>query len=1046
MASSSPPAALSSALHSIRTSLSHLSSPSPDPRRPFHNPRCFSAFARRLQILLDHILLSLPPTPPPPVQTALKGIAGDLEKAAETVSLYENASKIFVLLNCKTLCSSLQERSGAISGWLALLDSGVEELPELRKKVSDLSRDMKLAQFRVTENEERVRCALEKEGQGRETSKAVQSAIVMDLARAFGVDPDDHAELCNQVKLFKDDALRSKSVLERRILDSLERILMNWFVEPAIVTRNMDFVIEEDDAANAPIMPFKNFLCPLTKEVMTDPVVVLESSQTYERNAIEYWFSRCIEDGHDPTCPVTGTVLKSLELKPNIGLAGAIEEWIGRVVEYQVKSAAQHLIEEPLSIDQVERALDNIYKVSEEHPTSRYVIRNAGIVVLIVTVLNKNSKTIGSRLRSKALMTLLSIAKDEESMKIMLERGITRLAIHSLIGNSEKEREYAVKLLSEFCNDKDFCIRIALEKGALVLLSSMAGNLEFPSLSNLAEEVLKKMESVEANVQCLAAAGRFEPLLSRLHNGSVGVKIEMASLVGRMTLTNSCKEQIARHSTRVFVELLSNPEGMGPSLQALYNLSGLDDNAAILVESSVLPSLLEVLFNEQDPSCELKSLAASTIANIVSKPGNWELASADKKGNPMQSENVVFRLLGLLDPVSSQCQLIILRILCGITSSPQASESVAMQIMSGGGFRMVAPFLQHSETEHRLLAFKFTRQLSEWCSQDLTDELRLSNTLTILEDKLSNNQSTNEERSEAAQILANLSLSEAEVKTLLGVNFVKWSVASLKNHQRVSNPRLSHSASGMQEGLLGLLLHYTKNLDQQTLNVITENHLMSVFCEQLDYTSKPKVKCLAATGLKNLSKLGSKHDAISESKPTSSRSFFHSYLGFMCGKASSQPSTCPIHNSPCDNSTQLCLYKTNSIKPLVDLLSDNDTSVQIATVDALSTLLLDYQSRSFKRTVDELEHLGVVDSVMTLFTEVRSGDLQEKTIWIIEKILRVENHSQKHGLNHSLVRGLVEAFKNGNSNTRKLAQDALTHLKQLSGVSGKTSSQSRSRR
>jgi len=58
----------------------------------------------------------------------------------------------------------------------------------------------------------------------------------------------------------------------------------------------------------------------------------------------------------------------------------------------------------------------------------------------------------------------------------------------------------------------------------------------------------------------------------------------------------------------------------------------------------------------------------------------------------------------------------------------------------------------------------------------------------------------------------------------------------------------------------------------------------------------------------------------------------------------------------------------------------------------------------------------------------------------------VENISNLYALNHSLVRGLVEAFKHGNTNTRKHAQDALTLLKQLSGVSGKTSSQSRARR
>lgn len=373
------------------------------------------------------------------------------------------------------------------------------------------------------------------------------------------------------------------------------------------------------------------------------------------------------------------------------------------------------------------------------------------------------------------------------------------------------------------------------------------------------------------------------------------------------------------------------------------------------------------------------------------------------------------------------------------------SELVAVHIMSGGGFRMVTPFLQHAEVEHRMFAFKLTRQLSEWCSQDLANELRLSNMLTILKDKLLDNQSTNDERSEAAQILANLSLSEGEVKTLLGGNFVEWAVGTLKNRQRVSNAKFSHSASGMQEGLLGLLLHYTRNLDQQTLNVIRENRLMSVFCEQLDYTLKPKVKRLAAVGLKNLSEFGSSCNAR-ESEPPSSSGFFCSSLVFMCGRASSQPSTCPIHDSPCEESSQLCLHKTNCIKPLVDLLSDNDTTVQLASVDALSTLVLGYQSRSFKRTVDELEQLAVVDSVITLFTEVTDGEIQEKTCWIIEKILRVENHSHRHGLNQSLVRGLVEAFKHGNTNTRKHAQDALTHLKQLSGISGKTSSQSRARR
>lgn len=101
----------------------------------------------------------------------------------------------------------------------------------------------------------------------------------------------------------------------------------------------------------------------------------------------------------------------------------------------------------------------------------------------------------------------------------MLEQGITRLAIRSLTGRSEMEKEYALKLLLEFSIDTDCCTRIALEKGALVLLSSMAANSDYPTSSNLAEEVLKNLEKVEDNVQHLAMAGRFQPLVARLCNG-----------------------------------------------------------------------------------------------------------------------------------------------------------------------------------------------------------------------------------------------------------------------------------------------------------------------------------------------------------------------------------------------------------------------------------------------------------------------------------------------------------------------------------------------
>ncbi|XP_027111261.1 U-box domain-containing protein 44 [Coffea arabica] len=1029
------------AVEAIHRALSDVSV-SDDRQYAWENARRFSGYVKRMHFLVNQLLRStVPENLPPSVLTALKGITVDLTQVAETLAVYKHKSKIFVLINCLELCASLQERTLAIAAWLALLGSAVQDdgIPDLQNKIADLSRDMKQAHFRVTENEERVYCTLKKEGQGRQCSKAVQGAMVMDLARALGIDSNNHLALADQVKLLRNDIGNSSSISDRRILTSLAKIVENWAIQPDILTQKFDFNSEEEGAQ---LLPFKNFLCPLTKEIMKSPVV-LESAQTYEKTAINYWFERCLEDGREPTCPVTGVVLKSLELKPNIGLAGAIDEWVTRNIEVQIKRAVEYLSEDSSSMDSIDRSLDSIYKISEEHPMSRYRVRNEGIVVLILKLLRNSSKVIGSLLKSKALMVLFSMAKDEESRVIMLAEGITRSAIHGLIGSSEKEREFAVRLLLDFSSDEDFCIKIASEKGALVLLSCMADNLENRSLSHLAEEVLKRIEKVEQNVEHLAVAGRFEPLMKRLCEGPDDVKIEMASVVGRMTLTNSSKEQIACQGARSLVELLSNLDGRAASLQALYNISCFAENATILTDSAVLPALTEILFENQVVSLALKALAASIIANIVMSPGHWELASADKAGHPLQSESIISSFLGLLLLASPPCQLSVLQILYRIASSPQASESVTTLIRSGDGIKTIITFLERPEIEHRNYALRLTRVLSERFGEELASALRTSNKFVMLKDKVLDSQSRDGERSDAACILANLSLSENEVKTMLGTGFIKWIVSTLKGQHCSTNGRSSRSNSTMAGGLLGLLLHFCRSSDPQCLGVVKEHQVMTIFRDQLVFASTVRMKQLAALGLKYLSESGMSLAAAGDFDPSPPQGFCSSF--FICTRALPAHSLCPIHATPCEEGSQLCLLKSNCIKPLVDALSDRDTTVQVAALEALSTLLQENPA-GLKRAMGELESLGMANAVVVLFTESRPGELQEKAIGMVDKMLRADSFANRQSLNQSLVRALVEAFKYGSVMTKSHAQDALTSLKQISGVSGQPSSQSRGQR
>lgn len=65
-----------------------------------------------------------------------------------------------------------------------------------------------------------------------------------------------------------------------------------------------------------------SFICPVTLDLMEDPVIVLDSMQTVSRAAARQWFSL----GHN-RCPVTNVTLKTCKMIPNRALRAAVLEW-----------------------------------------------------------------------------------------------------------------------------------------------------------------------------------------------------------------------------------------------------------------------------------------------------------------------------------------------------------------------------------------------------------------------------------------------------------------------------------------------------------------------------------------------------------------------------------------------------------------------------------------------------------------------------------------------------------------------------------------------
>ncbi len=63
----------------------------------------------------------------------------------------------------------------------------------------------------------------------------------------------------------------------------------------------------------------ESYICPITQEVMLDPVILIDG-QTYEREAISDWLK------FRNTSPLTGALLKSKMMIPNYALKNLILE------------------------------------------------------------------------------------------------------------------------------------------------------------------------------------------------------------------------------------------------------------------------------------------------------------------------------------------------------------------------------------------------------------------------------------------------------------------------------------------------------------------------------------------------------------------------------------------------------------------------------------------------------------------------------------------------------------------------------------------------
>ncbi|AQK39685.1 U-box domain-containing protein 44 [Zea mays] len=262
---------------------------------------------------------------------------------------------------------------------------------------------------------------------------------------------------------------------------------------------------------------YESFLCPLTKQVMRDPVSI-DSGVTFERNAILNYFNECLSSGRRLVCPVTKMELSNTELNPSIALRNTIDEWMNRNEAAKLDVARKSLTSDSTESD-ILQALQYVDEICQRSRSNRQVVRRDGLIIMIADLL-KNSST---KVRQAALGTLCSIAKDDNENKVEIAAGDNIRTIVKFLNHGQtQEKEQAVSLLFELSENKALSERIGSVSGAILILVGLSSSkVENLLIVDRAEKTLENLESCEKNVRQMAENGRLQPLLRLLLDGII---------------------------------------------------------------------------------------------------------------------------------------------------------------------------------------------------------------------------------------------------------------------------------------------------------------------------------------------------------------------------------------------------------------------------------------------------------------------------------------------------------------------------------------------
>lgn len=905
-------------------------------------------------------------------------------------------NKVYLLMHCRSVVQRLENTTREMSRALSLIPLASLDLSSsIIEEIGKLCDNMGTAEFRAAIAEEEILEKIEAGIQERSVDRSYANNLLVLIAQTLGISTERSA-LKKEFEEFKKEIESThvrKNMAEAIQMDQIIALLGRADAASSPKEKEMRYFTKRNSLGSQPLEPLLSFYCPITRDVMTDPVET-SSGQTFERSAIEKWFA----DGNK-LCPLTMTPLDTSILRPNKTLRQSIEEWRDRNTMIRIASIKPKLLSE--DEEEVLNCLEQLQDLCEQRDLHQEWVVLENYAPTLIKLLGEKNRDI----RIRALLILCILAKDSDDTKVKIvevDNSIESI-VHSL-GRRIEERKLAVALLLELSKSDLVRDSIGKVQGCILLLVTMLSSDDNQAARD-ARELLENLSFSDQNIIQMAKANYFKYLLQRLSSGPEDVKCIMATTLAELELTDPNKSSLLEDGVLgSLLPLVTNGElpMKMVAIKALKNLSSLQKNGLRMIKEGAMRPLLELLFSH-GPVPSLREQAAATIMHLAISTMSQE--TEQPQVSLLESDDDIFKLFSLVHLTGPDIQKSILCTFFALCQSPSATN-IKAKLRQCTAVQVLVQLCELDNPEVRPNAVKLLS-----CLTDDGEEA------TILEHM-------DQKHVETLVKIIKSSTDEDEVGSAMGI------ISNLPEDPQITRWFLD-------AGALSIIFNFLRDTKQKgpCKDQLIENTVGAV-CRFTVSTNQELQKKAAEAGiipvlvqwLERGTSLTKKRSAISlaqfsRSSPRLSRSL-PKRGGFLCFSA--PPETgCPVHRGICSIESSFCLLEADAVGPLVRVLAEADPQASEASFDALLTLIEGERLQSGSKVLADANAIPLI--IRSLGSS--SPTLQEKALNALERIFRQVEFKQRYGASAQMP--LVDLTQRGSSSTKSLAARILAHLNVL---------------